>query len=64
MSRLDRIGNLAAELCYKDNPSTCRDNICVGGCRAVCPFEYLQKAAQIVFDEYWDEYFKERNKNA
>jgi hypothetical protein len=60
MVRLDRIGNLAAELCYKDNTSTCRENICIGRCAAVCPFEYLQEAAQIVFDEYWNDLLKEK----
>ena len=50
--RLDRIGNLAAELCYA-NRGSCQDNICIGECMAVCPFEYLQEAAQIVFDDYW-----------
>ena len=51
--RLERIGPLAAELCYA-KPCSCQDNICVGSCRAVVSgAEFLKEAARQIFDDYW-----------
>jgi hypothetical protein len=43
----------ARQICYAEN-SSCRDNICLGDCRAVCPSDaHLQQASRQVFYEHW-----------